>query len=77
MRLARDERQDMVRILTDQGMSQRDIAPIVGAGVGTVHRDQAATAPNGAVAADGPTARAVVGHDGRTRTWLPPPSECR
>ncbi|RKW69840.1 hypothetical protein DWQ67_10170 [Galactobacter caseinivorans] len=30
MRLARDERQDMVRMLADEGVSTRAIAPIVG-----------------------------------------------
>lgn len=40
MRLARDDRQDMVRALANEGMSTRAIAPIVGASVGTVHADR-------------------------------------
>lgn len=39
MRLARAERQDMVRMLSDEGMSTRAIAPIVGASQKTVDRD--------------------------------------
>jgi hypothetical protein len=39
MRLARDERQDMVRALSAEGMSTRAIAPIVGASQKTVDRD--------------------------------------
>jgi transposase-like protein len=39
MRLARAERQDMVRMLSDEGMSTRAIAPIVGANYATVSRD--------------------------------------
>lgn len=41
MRLARAERQDMVRMLSDEGMSTRAIAPIVGANQATVVRDAA------------------------------------
>ena len=41
MRLARDERQDMVRALSAEGMSTRAIAPIVGANHNTVARDLA------------------------------------
>lgn len=41
MRLARAERQDMVRMLSVEGMSTRAIAPIVGAGSTTVKRDLA------------------------------------
>lgn len=39
MRLARDERQDMVRMLANEGMSSRAIAPIVGASPAQVKRD--------------------------------------
>lgn len=47
MRLARGERQDMVRMLSDEGMSTRAIAPIVGAGMTTVKRDLKAPGPGG------------------------------
>lgn len=39
MRLARDERQDMVKMLANEGMSSRAIAPIVGASPAQVKRD--------------------------------------
>lgn len=41
MRLARAERQDMVQMLSEEGMSNRAIAPIVGASEPTVRRDVA------------------------------------
>lgn len=41
MRLTRDQRQELVSELADQGMSTRAIAPIVGASVATVKRDVA------------------------------------
>ena len=40
MRLARAERQDMVRMLSDEGMSTRAIAPIVGSSFKTVANDR-------------------------------------
>jgi transposase len=40
MRLARGERQEMVQMLSAEGMSTRAIAPIVGASVGQVHADK-------------------------------------
>lgn len=40
MRLARGERQEMVQMLSAEGMSTRAIAPIVGASVGQVHEDR-------------------------------------
>lgn len=40
MRLARDERREVVAWLAGEGMSTRAIAPIVGASVGTVHADR-------------------------------------
>lgn len=43
MRLARAERQDMVRMLSDEGMSTRAIAPIVGADQKTIVNDRQAT----------------------------------
>lgn len=39
MRLARDERQDMVRMLANEGMSTRAIAPIVGKSKSSIDRD--------------------------------------
>ncbi|HLS50048.1 MAG TPA: hypothetical protein VK024_08640 [Actinomycetaceae bacterium] len=39
MRLARDERREVVQLLSSEGMSTRAIAPIVGASHDTVHRD--------------------------------------
>lgn len=42
MRLARAERQDMVRMLSDEGMSTRAIAPIVGVHHDTVAEDRKA-----------------------------------
>ncbi|MEV8339248.1 hypothetical protein [Leucobacter sp. NPDC077196] len=42
LRLARDVRRELVAELSDAGMSTRAIAPIVGAGVMTVHDDIAA-----------------------------------
>lgn len=48
LRLARDVRQELVAELHEQGLTVRAIAPIVGAGIGTVHRDiEAASVPNG------------------------------
>lgn len=41
MRLARDERRDMVQLLAAEGMSTRAIAPIVGVSNKTVHQDLA------------------------------------
>lgn len=39
LRLARDDRQDMVKVLSAEGMSTRAIAPIVGSSKDTVQRD--------------------------------------
>lgn len=39
MRLARDERQEMVKVLSAEGMSTRAIAPVVGVSQKTVDRD--------------------------------------
>lgn len=67
LRLARDERRELVVQLAEEGLSTRAIAPVVGAGQMTVVRDLAATEPNDSV--DEP--RRVVGIDGRTRTYQP------
>lgn len=48
LRLPRDRRQEIVAYLSGEGMSTRAIAPIVGVGVGTIHRDLS-TVPNGTV----------------------------
>ena len=68
MRLARDERQDMVKMLANEGMSTRAIAPIVGANHNTVARDLA-TVSNETVAEP----RVSHGLDGKTRTHQPRP----
>lgn len=69
MRLARDERQDMVKMLANEGMSTRAIAPIVGANFATVSRDLQATVAFATV--DEP--RVSHGLDGKTRTHQPRP----
>lgn len=65
LRLARDERRELVGKLADEGMSTRAIAPIVGAGHVTVARDLA-TVSNETV--DSPTTRTTEGRDGKVRT---------
>lgn len=63
MRLARSERQEMVQLLSSEGMSTRAIAPIVGADHVTVSRDL------GRVANATPEPPAPVqGMDGKTYT---------
>lgn len=69
MRLARDDRRDMVRILTDEGMSTRAIAPIVGTSHVTVSNDLGATVKNFTAAEP----RASHGLDGKTRVHQPRP----
>ena len=54
MRLSRDERRVIVADLAEQGMSTRAIAPVVGAGIGTVSRDLNAGVPNGTPVAPEP-----------------------
>jgi transposase len=61
MRLDGADRRELVGYLTDQGMSTRAIAPIVGASPKTVARDVAATRVSG----DTPEAAAVTGRDGK------------
>lgn len=46
MRLARDERREVVQLLSNEGMSTRAIAPIVGASFKTVARDMDAPVSN-------------------------------
>lgn len=67
MRLARDERREMVQVLTAEGMSTRAIAPIVGVHHDTVYRDQKSSVGNQTVAAP----RVSHGLDGKTRTHNP------
>jgi len=43
LRLDRNKRREVVALLSGEGMSTRAIAPIVGAGLATVHRDRVAT----------------------------------
>lgn len=66
MRLARDERRDMVRMLSEEGLSTRAIAPIVGVSQSSVDRDRQPTR-SGSV-----EPRVVEGLDGRTRTYTRP-----
>lgn len=88
MRLARAERQDMVRMLSDEGMSTRAIAPIVGASQRTVaddvskiaHLDSTSPAPEFVDTRTGeihdepaPKPVAVTGMDGKQYTRPIPP----
>lgn len=60
LRLARDERRELVTRLADEGMSRRAIAPIVGVSDGTVQRDLEA------VVRDVPVERITTGLNGST-----------
>lgn len=73
MQLTRDQRRELVSELSDEGMSTRAIAPIVGASVATVKRDVAAPGSN-----EPPDAspRQITGRDGKTYS-APSPSEAR
>lgn len=66
LRLARDERQDMVHMLAGEGLSTRAIGAIVGAHKDTVRNDLA-TGDYSPV--DEP--RTVESLDGKTRTYIP------
>jgi len=66
MRLARGERQEMVQMLSAEGMSTRAIAPIVGASFKTVARDIEPSVSN-----DTDEPRTVESMDGITRTFQP------
>ncbi len=63
LRLARDERRELVGKLADEGMSTRSIAPIVGVDHVTVARDieSSSTVSNA-------TVRTTEGRDGKVRT---------
>ena len=70
MQLTRDQRRELVSELSDEGMSTRAIAPIVGASQKTVDRDLRAES------FDSPDAspRQITGRDGKTYS-APSPSE--
>lgn len=68
LRLARDDRQEMVKVLSAEGMSTRAIAPIVGASHMQVARDLAPSVTN---VTDKP--RTVESMDGVSRTFQPRP----
>lgn len=71
LRLARDDRRELVAALSAEGMSTRAIAPIVGAGHVTVSRDLAAGVPD-ETPAPMPTRPPITGRDGKTYTPPPP-----
>lgn len=67
LRLARDERREVVSMLAAEGMSTRAIAPIVGAAEATVRRDISGASN------DAPAPREITGRDGKTYTPKPKP----
>lgn len=67
LRLARDDRRELVAHLADEGMSRRAIAPIVGVSDGTVQRDLEVVR---AVPVDTSVVRTTTGLDGRERTTV-------
>ncbi|TAJ21821.1 MAG: hypothetical protein EPO65_00540 [Dehalococcoidia bacterium] len=70
LRLARDDRRELVVRLADEGMSTRAIAPIVGVDQKTVGNDLRATEELSSV--EPPTVvRVTTGLDGRERTTTP------
>lgn len=71
MRLARDDRRDMVRVLSSEGMSTRAIASVVGVSRDTVSKDR--TTPGVRNLTPAPPAP-VTGLDGKTYT-RPEPKE--
>ncbi len=68
LRLARDERRELVGKLADEGMSTRAIAPIVGAHHSTIAADLDRTVGNPTVDPTPTTVRTTEGRDGKTRT---------
>lgn len=66
LRLAREDRRELVGKLADEGMSTRAIAPIVGADHATVARDLERTA----TVANATVVRTTEGLDGRERTTV-------
>lgn len=67
LRLARDERRELVTRLADEGMSHRAIAPIVGVDHKTVGNDLTATGEFSPVDRTAPVVRTTTGLDGRER----------
>lgn len=63
MLLPKDERREVVQWLASEGMSTRDIAPVLGIGNATAHRDIVATVSNETVQRPS----TVMSHDGRER----------
>mgnify|MGYP000858131624 CR=1 FL=1 len=72
LRLARDERRELVTRLSDEGMSQRAIAPVVGVSHRTVNQDLAEAQLESSVPVDGekpaPVVREITGLNGKTYT---------
>lgn len=72
LRLAREDRRELVTHLADQGMSQRAIAPIVGVSHRTVNSDLAESQLESSVPVDGrtppPVVRDITGMNGKTYT---------
>lgn len=74
MRLARDDRQDMVRVLSAEGMSTRAIASVVGVDQKTVSNDRRAQREREEFSSPAPAAP-VTGLDGKTYTRPEPKEE--
>lgn len=72
LRLARDERRELVTRLTDEGMSQRAIAPVVGVSHRTVNQDLAEAQLEGSVPVGdekpAPVVREITGLNGKSYT---------
>lgn len=72
LRLAREDRRELVAHLADEGMSQRAIAPIVGVSHRTVNSDLAESQLESSVPVDGrkpaPVVREITGINGKTYT---------
>jgi ParB family chromosome partitioning protein len=62
IQLSRDGRAEVIETLRAAGLSTRAIAAATGAGVGTIHRELAASVPNGTDLPD-----RIIGLDGRDR----------
>ncbi|MDN6358433.1 hypothetical protein [Yaniella sp.] len=72
MRLARDERQEMVKVLSAEGMSTRAIAPIVGAkSHDTIARDLRETGVRNRTPESKSDAELLTGAE-----WVPAPESC-
>lgn len=61
IRLPRADRRELVAVLDQGGMTTRAIAPVVGAGIGTVSRDLEAVVPFGTPAS--PRTKTGLGED--------------